>query len=154
MNTKGLKKITSILLLGLTIFPSLSFASPTINGRDAEGNLSAIKTTVKLNKQEQKQASLLAKQTNLSRDKIAELMHKGYTEEDIKTAYTVKFFVKDNLDKVFASYDEVERKQDKLLEKYKIPQEDYQKQYKKLFKSDEDGTKTMRDNVPWRRSPF
>lgn len=152
MNTK--EKIASFLLLGLTIFPSFAFASPVINGRDTEGNLSAIKTTIKLNKQEQKQASQLAKQTNLSRDKIAELINKGYTEEDIKTACTVRFFVKDNLDKIFVSYDEVERKQDKLLGKYKISQEDYQKQYEKLFKSDEDGTKTMRDNVPWRRAPF
>lgn len=154
MNTKELKKITSILLLGLTIFPSLSFASPTINGRDAAGNLSAIKTTVKLNKQEQKQASQLAKQTNLSRDKIAELINKGYTEEDIKTVCTIRFFVKDNLDKIFVSYDEVERKQDKLLEKYKVSQEDYQKQYEKLFERDDNGTKTMRDNVPWRKAPF
>lgn len=149
-----MKKILSFVL-ACAIVAGISTQQPAdAAARNEDGQLTAVKTTINLNKHESKRASRLSKATGLSRDKIATLMDKGYTEEDIKTVYTASTFTDDKLNKVFDKYDEVEKKQEKLLEAYKIDPADFQKKQEKLFRQMENGENHLRDRVKWKKAPF
>lgn len=137
----------------LLAVPAVSSAAP-INGRDENGSLTAMKDNIKLNSKDAKTASDLSKATGLSRSKISELMNKGYEEEDIKVVFTTKTLSGKKLEDVTEKYDELDHDQSKLLEEYKIDQKDYEKKYKTLFKSMEDGESHLRDRVKWRKVPF
>lgn len=126
-----------------------------MNGKDENGNLTAMKTqTIQLNQQEKKQAALLAKATSMPRDEIAGYMGKGFKAEDIQTVYTMKYFTDTKLDALFDKYDSLKRDRENFLKEYHVDEKAFSQKYDELFQDLKDSDKPLRDKISWRKSPF